>query len=366
MGLCHAFRQKRESGQSKLTMSHITLLNSCPNIQAELTDYFQKCPTTEQFPFFEFITSPINESGLSMAVSPKSGKIKTMELRYTQRLLENVVAEDQPNPNCTATNQVGDFVEEYTIDPDDNIQYGEKYDAADLERICRDNSTFFVERLNAIVDVLDRKLATKHTTDAVALTGKWASDVSVTDDRLIVNTLKAGSTDINPLAMQVINRALQKTGYCDTPLIFGGDTLVDYYEAMLAGCCSNQGIDLSEILARYGKAVMYDRRVASAFGGSDYNIVLQPKALVLLKYTRSGWKEGVPAPLINGGNYFATTIISPRTGVPMDLNVKDDCGTVHITVTATTKLVGMPNDMFHAGDVYEGVNFFNEIKVTNT
>jgi hypothetical protein len=347
-------------------MSHLQfVLQSCPNLQSELTAYFQKCATVEQYPFFEFLASPINETGLNQVVVPRSGKIRKIELRYTQRLTEDVVAENQPNPNCTATRQQGDLVKEYEIDPEENVQSGEKYDAADLERICRDNPTFFAERLLANIDVVDRKLATKHTQDAAALTGKWASDVSTTNDALVVSTLKS-SGDIDPFTMQIINRSLQKTGYCDTPIIFGGDLLVDYYERIQAGCCANQGIDLSEILAKYGKAVLYDRRVATAFGGNDRNVVLQPKSLILLKYTRSGWKDGVmPGVFSEGSNYASTTIVSPRTGIPMDLTVKDDCGTIHFNVTATTKLVAMPDDMFHAGDHYEGVTFVNKIKVTN-
>jgi hypothetical protein len=41
------------------------------------------------------------------------------------------------------------------------------------------------------------------------------------------------------------------------------------------------------------------------------------------------------------------------------------CGVLHIVMTACTKLVGLPADIFQNGDIYAGVNFVNMVKVTN-
>ena len=51
----------------------------------------------------------------------------------------------------------------------------------------------------------------------------------------------------------------------------------------------------------------------------------------------------------------------------MDLNVHESsCGSViNVSLTATTKLVGLPTDMFQTGDAYRGVTYVNEIKITN-
>lgn len=64
--------------------------------------------------------------------------------------------------------------------------------------------------------------------------------------------------------------------------------------------------------------------------------------------------------------YSQQVIFSPRTGLPIDVMMKVDCGTLHIVMTATTKLVGLPNDLFPVDDIYQNVNFVNEIKVVNS
>jgi hypothetical protein len=98
--------------------------------------------------------------------------------------------------------------------------------------------------------------------------------------------------------------------------------------------------------------------------GANTSMAGQLGSLVMLYYTSSGWSDGMPAEWNIGSTYANRTIIG-RTGLPMDLNISDNCGDVTITVTATTKVVALPDDMYAAGDDYEGVNGLNSIKVTN-
>lgn len=346
------------------------VLNACPSIQKEVTQHFQTCNHTffrEPYPFFEFIMSQLNNAGLSQEVSPGNGKVRTIRLRYDKRLLESEVTENATHPTCTATTERGDCYNEYTIDTDENLQVEEKVQAKNLSATCRTNPEVFTTIILRLMDALERAVATKTTEQAPALTGAWASDVAnVVADRLRVKTLKDSTTDeVFPWTMEEIDNALLQTGYCDTPVMFSGTKLYQYYRRVLAGCCAAQGINLGELLARYGKAVMYDRRVASAFGDNDNAIVLQPKSIQLLNWTLNDWKNGVDNSIVQGADYFSQVVVSPRTGLKMDLNVKDNCGTVSIILTATTKLVGMPTDLFPVGDVYHNVNFFNEIEVAN-
>lgn len=59
------------------------------------------------------------------------------------------------------------------------------------------------------------------------------------------------------------------------------------------------------------------------------------------------------------------TVFSPRTGLPIDIILKDDCGTIHIIGYAVVELVGLPSDLFAVGDEYRGVKYVNKILVTN-
>lgn len=339
-------------------------LTACPTIQRELNEFFMTCPVNEYMPFFEFINSPINNMGLSQEVAPGGGKIRTVRLTYTPRQLESAVTANVANPKCDVDNFIGDRYTDYTLDTDENYGIGFSMTAQELEAACIANETYFVRRLNDLVDALDRKLATVHTQDLASFVGDWASNVSTTNGEFVVSTLTEEGL-YNPTTVGDIDFALQKTGFCNETMIFAGNTLATYYRnGNAAGCCSNQGIDVSGIFNAYGKAIAYDRRIESVFGANDA-IAVQAGSLTLLTYTRSPWKEGMPLPYRDAGNYISTVIRSPRTGIPMDLTVSDQCGQVSVSLVATTKLVGLPFDMFQQGDFMEGVNYVAPITVTN-
>jgi hypothetical protein len=342
-------------------------LTACPTIQRELTEYFMTCPVNEFMPFFEFVNSPVNNIGLTQEVAPGGGKIRTVRLTYTPRQLESAVTANIANPKCDVSNFIGDRYTDYTLDTDENQGIGFSMTAQELEAACIANETYFVRRLADLIDALDRKLATEHTADLASLVGKWASNVTMNaSNEFVVNTLQAGSTMIDPQTTAKIDFAMQKTGYCNESMIFAGSTLAEYYRATSsAGCCTQQGIDVATIFNQYGKAVAYDRRIESVFG-TDEAVAIQAGSLTLLSYTRSPWKEGMPLPYRDAGNYISTVIRSPRTGIPMDLTVSDNCGTVSVSLVATTKLVGLPLDIYAQGDFMSGVNYMAKIKVTNS
>lgn len=346
------------------------LLNDCPNLQFKITDYFQTCNHEflfEAMPFMEFLTSPANTNGLTQQISPGGGKTRIVDLRYERLLAESVVATNQPNPNCTATSKRGDCTKRYEIDSTENLQAEQLIEAADLEKNCEANSTYFARQIMRLIDVLDRRVATKTATEAALLTGNWSGDVSpVVADALQVKTLKDGETQvIDPFTYENIVTAAKQTGYCAPLFVAGTIDLHKYFlRTAMKGCCTDQGIDLNAMWEQFGIAFAYDRRIVDAFG-SDMAILTQPRSLVLLHYVRAPFKDGAPMPIQQGANYFYTTVISPRLGIPYDLAVKDDCGNISITVTATTKLENLPDDLFPGEGNYAGVNFFNKIQVAN-
>lgn len=350
-----------------------TALNSCPNLQGAINDYFLTCNQEyfkEPMPFAEFITSEMNKNGVTQLVSPGQGKLRTVELKYSKMISESEVVEDAER-TCTATTKRGDCVATYSIDPDTARKAEELVSAADLTDACMNNGTYFTERISKVLDVLERKIATDMANDAAALIGNWSSDVTsqdgsaVASDTVVIKTLKDSSVDPYPTTMAFLDLIFQQTGYCGSPVIFAGTKLYQYYQWLLAGCCSASGVNLEAMLRQYGKAIMYDTRVATAMGGNDYAIATQPKALALLHYTQNNWKEGVPTPILQGADYFSTVVVTPRLGIPVDLTVKDNCGSVSILGYSTTKLVALPDGLFPNDHRMFGVNFVNKLKVTN-
>jgi len=323
---------------------------------------------TDTFPFAEFVMSDANRSGLAQTIHPSPNKIKTVQVKYKQRILESAVDEGSTE-FCSAETKRGECTQDYEIDPTANLLVEGFIESTDLEANCDTAGMYITEELGRLVDVLERKMATSITTQGVALAGKWGSEVTVNgSDEFEVNTLKNGSDDIAPFTMEDIDEALMKSSYCGPVFIGGGSTLWKYFRrSSVAGCCANQGIDLGAIFNTYGKAVAYDRRVKTALSSEDKSFVAQLGALQVLWWTKAGWKEGAPAPFIPGSNYVLTSVVTPRLGIPVDVYFKDDCpGQLSMVLSSVVKTVGMPSDMFAVADLYEGVNYTGVIQVVNT
>lgn len=345
-----------------------SLLNSCPNLQQSLNDYFDGCMNglfKESLPQLEFLLSETNTNGIAQSVSPGGGKVRKVDVRYKKRLLESSVSAGDDFATCATGNLIGDCLHTYEIDPHDNYYHSVTFKASDLQYSCEANPMYFEEVLMMLIDVVERKVATRVAQDTISLIGNWASDVSgVTNDFLAVKTLKDGTTQDPAFdAMEAIDLAMMKTGYCMPAVIFASDTLYKYYRLVQHGCCAATGVDLGGVVSEFGKATLWDRRIQSALGGTAKNILVGVGALQLLTYNNTGWKDGMPADM--GANYFQMKMVSPRTGLPFDVKVWDNCGNITIRATATSRVVGMPADMFASGDVFDGVTYVNGIQVVN-
>lgn len=345
-------------------------MSTCPNVQVELTNYYQTCEASmlrEPMPFFDFLWSDANLGNLQQMVVPTSGKIKTVVARFDQRILESEVVEVETcGTTCSSETKRGDKTMTITIDPCDKLQISETMNVDDFVYSCQSNEFILAKKIQLMVDALVRKMATRLTTQAGALLGNWEANVSpVSGDALCVNLYNSGV--INPTAMADIDFAMQQTGFCTTTAIFAGPEIYKYSRAISAGCCSNQGIDIAQISAQYGKAVLFDKRVASIAG--QYGAwVLQAGSLIPIYYTQNNnmIMEGAGMAIGNqnvvlGSNYYKTVIQDPQSGLPMDLVISDNCGEVSIVLEANAKLVSLPTDLFAAGDDMNGVNYFAAI-----
>ena len=218
------------------------------------------------------------------------------------------------------------------------------------------------KKILKVVDVIERAIATRTANELVTLYGKWGSNVSgtVTADELVLAQYAVTATKaLDYTSAITLDTALNQTGYSAPAIIVGGNALADYMRFVNHGCCSTSGVDVMSIANEYGKAVMYDKRVKAALGSELKSIAFQAGSLALITYNEA------PQIASLGANYAKFRILSPRTSLPIDIVLKDDCGTISIVGYANTKLVGLPNDMFAVGDEYAGVKFVNKILVTN-
>jgi hypothetical protein len=349
-------------------MSLSSVLVQCETLQEQLYDGWGVNTLKSEFtPILDVLVSPENKNGINMSVSPGNGKLLDVKVTYFQRLPTSVVTNGD-GFGCDSDNFTGNLSHTYEMDSSDFEAYSESFTALDLERYCASNPEFVVLKVNQILDVIRRKVWAKSATQAVALVGAYSSDTpNVTSDILEVSTLTGTDTEMPaPFTLEEINLATTLTGYPDSAILMADTNLWSYMRRVARGCCQTTGIDLASMLTEYGIPTMYDREVITAFGGATENksLIFSLGALQLLNYVEAPWRDGMPF-VLQGSNYFQTTIYD-ASGVAYDLKVSDNCGKITIAVKATTKVVGLPDDMFPAGDVWEGMNYVNTIEVVNS
>ncbi len=359
-----------EQSKSKLKrltkMSISRLLSECPNIQAPLGQLFIEVGQREALPFLEYLNSPENVKMIRMQVAPGGGKLRTVEARWIQRLPETEVVEGADIMNCTATNQYGDSTTTYTLETTDTYQASQLISGADIARHCQENSVYFLESVMRLMDVVDRKVASAAATQAVAEIGTWGTDVeaffTMDGDCIEIKTVDATDGTINEFALADITQATQMANYPSAPIAFGGAAMQRYANAVKAGCCTQNGIDLLAISQQNGFGFAYDRRVAAAQGDQTHALVTTAGAVQWLSYNLAEWNTGFnPTP---GAGYSRTLAFTPA-GVPVDLTLKDDCGNLSVIVTAIGKIVTLPTDIYEASDNLAGVNYVNCVSINN-
>lgn len=360
-------------------------LMECPDVQIELDSAFETCDHALRgfaSPFNEFLWSPQNRNNLQQTVVDGVGKVKNVVVRYDQPILPSAVQTGTVSEdiNCTATTQRGDLTASYTIDEDAVLYIEEKMRWNDWARTCRSNPEIITRKIMLMMRALREATYAKNATDFVsnAMWGEYSNivtsdtasfNVTQATQELVVRTLRSGTTDeVSPFTMQTIQQALLQTNYCGAPFVVGGNTLHSYFQRMQSGCCANQGIDLSGIMAQFGIAVSWDKYLQSALGTPNLSIAILPGALQMLYYNHA--EPFAPAAnaagVTIGTNYEEFVITDPVSGMPMNLTLNINCKDIHIFLSTNQKLVALPQDMYNPSDEMSGVRFVNKIRVTNS
>lgn len=358
-------------------MSYVSgSLRALANLQTEIGAMFDNVPdvsAVQQVPFLQWLYSPINRGQLETTVSG-SGKVKTVEVNYMQEIAASDVASDVANPVCSTGELREDSFETYTIDTTENRAVASTFSRTDLVNALQDNPQYVAKIVLQMMYAIEKAVAQKSAEEAVTFVGQWHDDVASAtgltvngNNQLVVETLQASSS-YTPVAqtLQLIQTALEVTGYQGVPYIFGGGTFVNYMRQIVAaGSGANYGLDLGQMASAYGLSAVRDKYVKDALGSENEFLMIQPGALQLLTYTAAEWRNGMPL-VTDGANYAQVRLVTPRVGLPVDLIVVDNCGQITYRMIATTKVVGLPTDMFNPENGHNGVTFVNEGLVTNS
>lgn len=350
-------------------MSYINpVYTACEDLQTRLSNVFSNSQelNRDRSPFLEFVLSPQNSNGINQIISPGGGKVRTVNLVFDQPILESEVS-TQSDRDCRPGEKRGDKVETYEIDTSVVYESSEKIAIADLTTKCEANADFIARRLMMHMLAVEKKVATVTATQAAAQIGNYSKDVIAAeslaaDDNLVVSTLDA-SGNYKAGALELVQWAADASGFPNV-VGFGGRLMDQHIRLALAGCCTNWGVDVFELLAQYGFAFAYDRRLSTALGSvSTKSLITEPGNFQMLTYLENPAMETLGNYEFKKNEYV--TGFTPA-GVPVDITIQENCKVLSIQVQATTKLVSKPTDMFQVGDNYEGVTGAAEVTVDNS
>jgi len=346
-------------------MSSIGSIIECPQIQTDLINQFtQTNPLGARVKqgLGQFVQSDLNTQGfLQRALSPGRGKLGKVELLYTPQYSIDEVANTAVK-NCVATDVDGMLSTEYDIDEDQGASISRLFKWKDLARMCKDNSLWFAERIQAMMDAAEEKLNYDIAIQAAGLYGAFGADeLNVAANVKTIQTRKAdGSYNIKGL--EQITFAMTNAGYSGIGYVFGFGEIYNYMRALNAGCCANDGLDLGQYAAQNGVLYTPDRFIKDALtsGGVEGFLGMERGALQLLTYLEF---EGAAA--YDSNENKMVTMVNPKTGKSWDFIMNRDCGDVSVQIKKAYKVVALPADMYKTGSQFEDVNFVNAFKIVN-
>lgn len=351
-------------------MSALTTFVSCANLQCQLEDIF--CTgRPEDTPILQFLFSSYNNNGvLEQRAVPTMGKKRTVELLFSPRVLESEI-ETTVDHDCTANQVRGETSQLYDFDPGTGVHYDLKFDIVDLIERCESNDTYMARTIQEMIDGLKRKMETQAAVDLVANIGSFSTkdkdqDGSALDSttQKIVSTKYSGGF-INNRAHSAIMQTARLNHYCAGPVVLGEYEIVQYYNDIKVGCCSQQGIDFSQVDSS-APFIIPSYRISDALGDVNNFLTMSPGAAIPIWFNLYG---GARTNVLNDDSNYAGIIVDPATGIPFDLRItKGQVGTcteVHIVIELAWDLFYVPTGLFAVGDHLRGNNFIHKHIITN-
>ncbi len=348
-------------------MSHsVNDVISCPQIQEDLqTQFTQFDPlgAKDVQGFTDFVSSPMNTNGfMQNQIAGGNGKLKQVELVYTPPIAESSVGSSTAKL-CVSNNEDGQLSHTYEIDPLVGSAIDRKFTISDLAYMCKDNSLWFAQRIQAMMDALEKSIGTKNATQLALLYGAFGDGESnVTANLKTISTKKASAlgSPIDIDGLTEILFAAMNAGYAGKPIIIGYNEIYKYIKKIAAGSIAAEGVDYGTYAAQNDLVFIADKKVNAALGGEKFMMVA-PGAVQMLSYLE--FEGGLST--VNDGAYKQTVMVNPKTGRRFDFQLKNDCGNISVNLKLAHKLIGLPTDMYPVGDNYQNVTFVNKFNISN-
>ena len=341
-------------------MSTCTGFPQCPNLQASLTTAWEKgALPADPTPYLNFLLSSTNTSNvLQNMQSPGASKQRTVELTYMQRIAEADVSNTVAF-TCTGGDEQGMCSETYSIDDTSGVFVSRSIDPLEISKICDSGEFYYAKLLGEMFDACAREIETRAILGTSLLTGKFATND--TDGVNPAGTLKTvvfdtgGTFDLEAYKEMVFTA--KQAQYNGIPYVFGSNATTKYMTEVAAGCCATDGIDIWEF-ARVNELVYFDTlgRVDTNWGAGEW-FMLAAGAVQAIWHNR--FVGFAPLNISTDDFHSMGVIVDPVRNIPYDVRITENCGTLTIEVGLAVTVVGLPTDMFPAGDRLDGVTYIN-------
>jgi len=196
-------------------------------------------------------------------------------------------------------------------------------------------------------------------TQSVALAGGWSADVDGVTSGVL--SIPMASPRDYFTEITTLRNAADQTDFPEMSAVFGGALARVLFQALNAGCCASNGVDLWEAMQQYGMGFAFDRDLNAAMSSDENAMIFAPGALQVLAVSLAPNLSEFGQTVMDASNFVWNTLYSPRFGLPYDLTVSGVCGKINLALTFTGKVVALPDDIFCPSEDLVGVNWASKI-----
>lgn len=342
----------------------------CEAVQEPLNGYFTNFDPTanrDSNTFLKFLSSPENKQGIKIGdlIDPGNGRKKMVKLLYMPRFPEHEAGSD-PCDTCQTGEPFGELSTTYDLDCV-GTSWTRSIALDSLERNCKSDEFFYVNLLNRGIDVMMRRANSIAISEAAALLGGAFTTSTKNAAGAFVNTA------VEDIQYQI--RAMGELGSDVPVVIVGEDLILKYSWASEFACCNDQAVDWGRYFTNGNLVMVQDMKIengsvdAGTSGlGANHFLATVPGALQLLtfnKFRGSQWAAGKNI----GTTLEKGIVVDGVYNIPLDYRVSVTCANgndvVNLYLGFEHQLVGMPTDLFCAGDIQEGQVYTWDVTVTN-
>jgi hypothetical protein len=344
-------------------------LVSANALQLALNDNFtQNDPSqrSENLGLLHYLFSPANLSGIQRLVAPGNGKLKNIQLVFQNRDAESTV-ETAIAKKCVSTNEDAEQSVTYTLDETQGVSSDCLIDITHLARATQSNPYYLAQQIQKRMDVCKRKMATLAVQALDGIKGSFASgELNVTSGVKSVKTKKTDGTLSTDLLEQT-TFACMNAGYQGSPIMIGWGEAWQYFKRLNAGCCALDGVNVGDLYHQNELIMLGDRRITDVYPDTThqgYYFTMEQGAIQPVWWNEFEGVDGINH--IDESNYKQTVLVDPISGIPFDFILSNNCGKISIQTKLAIKFIGLPNNLFATGDVFNGVTFVNKFQIVNS